>query len=172
MRMNLQSWTKLLRKCHILRAFFLTSSLYRVLPSPLPLEAMLLCVLKQPWSLDICRKQHWPGGRGIWYRRSVVVEIVLLRLIVCMEGYKFSSSFVRDCRLKFFILKSNFTCNIQCIRELSLIIHYWFDCCFLLSILLSIYLVYIFLNILKVFLQASKINEIFFVLQGLILMSI
>ena len=44
----LQSWTKLLRKCHILRAFFLTSSLYRVLPSPLPLEAMLLCVLKQP----------------------------------------------------------------------------------------------------------------------------
>ena len=93
----LQSWTKLLRKCHILRAFFLTSSLYRVLPSPLPLEAMLLCVLKQPWSLDICRKQHWPGGRGIRYRKSVVVEIVLLRSIVCMEGYKFSSSFVRDC---------------------------------------------------------------------------
>ena len=93
----LQSWTKLLRKCHILRAFFLTSSLYRVLPSPLPLEAMLLCVLKQPWSLDICRKQHWPGGRGIWYRKSVVVEIVLLRSIVCMEGYKFLSSFVRDC---------------------------------------------------------------------------
>ena len=78
----LRSWTKLLRKCHILRAFFLTSSLYRVLPSPLPLEAMLLCVLKQPWSLDICRKQHWPGGRGIWYRKSVVVEIVLLRAIV------------------------------------------------------------------------------------------
>ena len=94
----LQSRTKLLRKCHIRRAFFLTSSLYRVLPSPLPLEAMLLCVLKQPWSLDICRKQHWPGGRGIWYRKSVVVEIVLLRSIVCMEGYKFSSSFVRDCR--------------------------------------------------------------------------
>ena len=45
---NLQSWTKLLRKCHIRRAFFLTSSLYHVLPSPLPLEAMLLCVLKQP----------------------------------------------------------------------------------------------------------------------------
>ena len=45
---ELQSWTKLLRKCHILRPFFLTFSLYRVLPSPLPLEAMLLCVLKQP----------------------------------------------------------------------------------------------------------------------------
>ena len=119
MRMNLQSWTKLLRKYHILRAFFLTSSLYRVLPSPLPLEVMLLCVLKQPWSLDICRKQHWPGGRGIWYRKSVVVEIVLLHLIVCMEGYKFSSSFVQDWRLKFFILKSNLTCNIQCIRELE-----------------------------------------------------
>ena len=94
---KLQSWTKLLRKCHILRAFFLTSLLYCILPSPLPLEAMLLCVLKQPWSLDICRKQHWPGGRGIWYRKSVVVEIVLLRSIVCMEGYKFSSSFVQDC---------------------------------------------------------------------------
>ena len=99
--------------------FFLTSSLYHVLPSALPLEAMLLCALKQPWSLDICRKQHWPGGRGIWYRKSVVVEIVLLHLIVCMEGYKFSSSFVQDCRLKFFILKSNLTCNIQCIRELE-----------------------------------------------------
>ena len=45
---ELQSSTKLLRKCHILRPFFLTFSLYRVLPSPLPLEAMLLCVLKQP----------------------------------------------------------------------------------------------------------------------------
>ena len=47
-RLLLQSWTKLLRKCHILRAFFVTFSLYRVLPSPLPLKAMFLCVLKQP----------------------------------------------------------------------------------------------------------------------------
>ena len=55
-------------------------------PSPLPLEEMLLCVLKQPWSLDVCRKQLWPGARGIWYRKSVVVEIVLLRTILCMKG--------------------------------------------------------------------------------------
>ena len=36
-------------------------------------------------------------GGGVWYRKSVVVEIVLLRSILHMKGYKFSSSFVRDC---------------------------------------------------------------------------
>ena len=37
------------------------------------------------------------GGGGVWFRKSVVVEIVLLRSILRMKGYKFSSSFVRDC---------------------------------------------------------------------------
>ena len=32
--------------------------------SSLSLKAMLLCIQKKAWSLGVCGKQHWIGGRG------------------------------------------------------------------------------------------------------------
>ena len=40
-------------------------------------------------------------GKGISFRKAVVLEIVLLRRKVELMGKTFSSSFVRDCRLVF-----------------------------------------------------------------------
>ena len=51
---SLQSWTKLLRKVHSCRAFFLNFVADRFFPPPLPLEAVLLGLQKKAGSLSIC----------------------------------------------------------------------------------------------------------------------
>ena len=43
-----------------------------ILPSPLPLEAMLLGLLKKARSLSISRKQLWIGGGGILYAKPLI----------------------------------------------------------------------------------------------------
>ena len=70
-----------------------------ILPSPLPLEAVLLGLQKKAGSLSICRKQLWTGGggRGLSLRKAVDLEIVLLRYVVRINENIFSSSFVQDC---------------------------------------------------------------------------
>ena len=71
-----------------------------ILPSPLPLEAVLLGLQKKAGSLSICRKQLWTGGGGgggLSLRKAVDLEIVLLRYVVRINENIFSSSFVQDC---------------------------------------------------------------------------
>ena len=43
-----------------------------ILPSPLPLEAVLLGLQKKAGSLSICRKQLWTGGGGFLYAKPLI----------------------------------------------------------------------------------------------------
>ena len=70
--LELQSWIKLLRKLHSWGAFFLNFVADRFFPPPLPLEAMLLGLLKKAGSLSISRKQLWIGGGGILYAKPLI----------------------------------------------------------------------------------------------------
>ena len=61
---QLQSWTKLLRKCHIPRAFFLTWQLYRFLPSPPPLGRNVVVCFKATLILGCLQETTLTWGKG------------------------------------------------------------------------------------------------------------
>ena len=43
-----------------------------ILPSPLPLEVVLLGLQKKDGSLSICSKQLWTGGEGFLYAKPLI----------------------------------------------------------------------------------------------------
>ena len=57
------------------------------------------CVFKKSLIPERLQEAALNWGRGISFRKAVVLEIVLLRRIVYIMGKTFSSSFVRDCSL-------------------------------------------------------------------------
>ena len=63
---------KTVEKIAYLGAFFRNFVADRFFPSPLPLEAMLLGLLKKAGSLSISRKQLWIGGGGILYAKPLI----------------------------------------------------------------------------------------------------
>ena len=86
----LQSWKNCWENCILGKHFSKHRSCTGSSLSPFPWKH----IQKKAWSLDVCGKQHWIGGRGF------LLEIVLLRRKVVMMGKTFSSSFVRDCSLQ------------------------------------------------------------------------
>ena len=57
------------------------------------------CVFKKSLIPGRLQEAALNWGKGISFRKAVVLEIVLLRRIVYIMGKTFSSSFVRDCSL-------------------------------------------------------------------------
>ena len=116
--------------------------------SPFPWK-QCCCVFKgkpDPWAFV---GSNIELGEGFFFRKGVVLEIVLLRRKVYMMGKTFSSSFVRDCSISrlFFFSLFHFlkqmvstlcihllfwdiiiqTCNKTCInRKFERLFLYWF----------------------------------------------
>ena len=71
---------KILIKWHNWRAFFLNIVAAAILPvpSPLPLETVLLCLPKKAWSQGVCKEQLWTGGGGFLKVKPLVLKTVTL----------------------------------------------------------------------------------------------
>ena len=88
---------KTVEKIVYLDSIFLNIVAVPVLPSPPSPESNVVVYSKESlipgrlWEATL----NW--GKGFSFRKSVVLEIVLLRRKVDMMGKTFSSSFVRDC---------------------------------------------------------------------------
>ena len=86
---------KTVEKIVYLDSIFLNIVAVPVLPSPPSPESNVVVYSKESpgrlWEATL----NW--GKGFFFRKGVVLEIVLLRRKVDMMGKTFSSSFVQDC---------------------------------------------------------------------------
>ena len=94
---NLQSWTKL-DKITCLESIFLDIKAVAILPSPSRWK-QCCCVFKRKPDPGRLQEATLDWGKGLYLRKAIDLETVLLRKVVRINKKTFSSSFVRDCSL-------------------------------------------------------------------------
>ena len=94
---NLQSWTKL-DKITCLESIFSTSKLQQFFPPP-PTGSSVVVSLKESLIPGRLQEATLDWGKGLYLRKAIDLETVLLRKVVRINKKTFSSSFVRDCSL-------------------------------------------------------------------------
>ena len=88
---------KTVEKIVYYRSIFLNIVAVPVLPTPPSPESNVVVYSKESLIPGHLKEATLNWGKGMSFRKGVVLEIVLLRRKADMMGKTFSSSFVRDC---------------------------------------------------------------------------